>query len=232
MGNILKNNEDWYNKFVDVKTNLLKEELFEKEKKLLLEIHGWLHSKEISKNNVDTYYDIIWEDLDETICKVISKKETSILWNIWHITRIEDMVSNILMANKDEIFNKDIQKELNVKIKDTGNAMDYNEIDDFNKKINIKALKKYRKMVGKSTQKILAGLKHSDLKIKVKEEQTEKIRKNGGVIDNSKAIWLLKFWGNKNMMGLITMPITKHQIVHLNDCYNIKNRYSKTKLRK
>lgn len=227
MGILIENKEEWYDKFVDVKSNLIKENEFDEKKKILMEIHGWLHSKEVTKNDTDTYYDILWENLNETICKIISKKETSILWNIWHITRIEDMISNILIANKEEIFNKEIQQELNIKIKDTGNAMDYNEINDFNNKINIKALLKYRKKVGKSTQKILSELKHSDLKIKVNKEQIEKIRKSGGVINKDKAIWLLDFWGNKNIMGLINMPITKHQIVHINDCFNIKNKYIK-----
>ena len=57
-------------------------------------------------------------------------------------------------------------------------------------------------------------------------EQLEKIKQNGGVIDNPKSIWLLDFWGRKNILGLINMPITRHQIVHLNDCFKIKQRYN------
>jgi hypothetical protein len=226
MYNLKEYKESWYKKFVGVKNNLLKENEFENEKKILLEIHGLLHTKQVGKNKIDTYYDILWKELNESTCKIISKKETSILWNIWHITRIEDMVSNILMANNEEIFDKNIQKGLGIKIKDTGNAMEYAEIEDFNKKINIKELNEYRKIVGKSTQKILSKLKYYDLKRKVEKEQIEKIRANGGVINKGKAIWLLDFWGRKNIMGLITMPITKHLIVHLNDCFNIKEKYN------
>ncbi len=170
---------------------------------------------------------MLWNNLSESTCGIISKKETSIAWNVWHITRIEDMISNILMAGKNEIFDEEIQEKLGITIKDTGNAMDYSEIDLFSKTINLKALKQYRKKVGISTQKILAKLKHSDLKRKVEKEGIEKIRVNGGVSSNEKAIWLLDFWGRKNMMGLITMPITRHQMVHLNDCFNIKARYNK-----
>ena len=227
MDKLLKIKEDWYKKFVDVKTNLSKEDKFDKKKKILLEIHGLLHSKSVGKIKSKTYFDILWDDLNESTCRIISKKGTSILWNIWHITRIEDMISNILMVNRDEIFNKNIQNELNIGIKDTGNAMDFGEINDFSKKINIDGLIKYREMVGISTQKIILGLKFDDLRIKVKKEQIEKIRKNGGVINKEESIWLLDFWGRKNIMGLITLPITKHQIVHINDCYNIKNKYNK-----
>jgi len=47
---------------------------------------------------------------------------------------------------------------LNIKIKDTGNAMTHSQIEALNKNINIKELKGYRVKAGKSTQKILKPL--------------------------------------------------------------------------
>jgi hypothetical protein len=217
--------EALYDDFVNMKTNLSKEYSFDNEKKKLLKIHGQLHTKSVGKFNANTYYNFLWENLYGPACVVLSKKETSIAWNIWHITRIEDMISNILMADKDEIFDEHIQKELGITIKDTGNAMNASEVFLFSKQIDLKALKAYRKKVGISTQKILGSLQFSDLKRKVSKEGIEKIRRSGGVIDHEKSIWLLDFWGRKNMMGLITMPITKHQMVHLNDCFRIKDKY-------
>jgi predicted O-linked N-acetylglucosamine transferase (SPINDLY family) len=226
MNNLLECKENWYEKFVSVKSNLSKENSFEHEKQNLLEIHALLHEKSIIKQNEKTYYDYLWENLNESTCKIISKKETSVAWNICHITRIEDLTSNILMAGKDQIFDDHVQKELGITIKDTGNAMTVSEIEIFNKQINLQALKAYRKAVGKSAQKILAKLQFSDLKRKVEKADIEKIRSVGGVTNDEKSSWLLNFWGRKNMLGLITMPVTKHQIVHLNDCFNIKARYN------
>jgi hypothetical protein len=60
----------------------------------------------------------------------------------------------IIYGKKETIFNDEIQAKLDIKIKDTGNAMTYSEIESFNKAINIKELKNYRVKVGKSTQKI------------------------------------------------------------------------------
>jgi len=110
---------------------------------------------------------------------------------------------------------------------DIGNAMTYSEIESFNKSINIKELKDYRVKVGKSTQKIIKAIGFNDIKRKVEKEQLDKIKQNGGVIDNTKSIWLLDFWGRKNILGLINMPITRHQIVHLNDSFKIKQKYNK-----
>jgi hypothetical protein len=208
------NTKTWNEKQKKLKALLPVEKTFNDGKKLLLEMHSLLHDKKVYKTKVETFYDNLWKNLNEETCKIISNKETSILWNIWHITRIEDLIANIVIENKEEIFNADIQKELNIKIKDTGNAMTYAEIELLNENINIKALREYRNKVGKSTQKIINELEYSDMKIMVKKEQLDKIYKNGGVLDSTK--WLLDFWGRKNIFGLIMMLITRHQIVHLN----------------
>ena len=217
----------WNEKQKNLAVSLSNQKTFAKGIKLLLEMHGLLHDKKVYKTAAETFYDNLWENMKEETCKVISNKETSILWDIWHITRIEDIVSNIIMGNKETVFNSEIQAKLNIKIKDTGNAMTYSEIELFNKSINIKELNGYRVKVGKSTQKIVESLEFIDMKRKVGKEQLEKIKQNGGVIDDPKSIWLLDFWGKKNILGLIMMPITRHQIVHLNDCFKIKQKYNK-----
>ncbi|MCL1867556.1 MAG: DinB family protein [Paludibacter sp.] len=217
----------WNEKQKKLNILLPNQKTFEKGIFLLLEMHSLLHDKKVYKINTKTFYDNLWENMKDDTCRIISNKETSILWNIWHITRIEDIISNIIIENKETIFNKEIQTKLNIKIKDTGNAMTYSEIESFNKNINIKELKEYRIKVGKSTQKIIKTIEFSDIKRKAEKEQLEKIKQNGGVIDNPESIWLLDFWGKKNILGLIMMPITRHQIVHLNDCFKIKQKYKK-----
>jgi len=194
---------------------------------LLLEMHSLLHDKKVYNGETQTYYNDLWNGLNDETCKVISKKETSVLWNIWHITRIEDIVSNILIAGEETVFDNETQKKLNIKIKDTGNAMTHSEIETFNKAVNIKELKNYRIKTGKSSRKIIESLKYNDIKRKVNKDQLDIIRQRGAVTDDPRSIWLLDFWGKKNVLGLIMMPVTRHQIVHLNDCFKIKQKYNK-----
>ncbi len=148
------------------------------------------------------------------------------MWDIWHITRIEDIAANILINNSETVFDNEIQAKLNINIKDTGNAMSGKEIGDFSSNINIKELNNYRIEVGKATKKIIENLEFKDMKRKVEKTQLEKIKKTGGVTDDKNSIWLLDFWGRKNVLGLIMMPITRHQTMHLNDSFNIKEKYN------
>jgi hypothetical protein len=105
--------------------------------------------------------------------------------------------------------------------------MTYSEIESFNKSICIKELKEYRLKVGKSTKKIIEKISFNEIKRRMEKEQLEKIKQNGGVTNDPKSIWLLDFWSKKNVLGLIMMPITRHQVVHLNDCFKIKLKYNK-----
>jgi hypothetical protein len=59
----------------------------------------------------DTIYDLLWDNLKLETCKIITKNGASILWCIWHTTRIEDLVSNLLIGNKETIFNEEIQSK-------------------------------------------------------------------------------------------------------------------------
>jgi hypothetical protein len=216
----------WNEKQKNLKVFLSDEKSFIKGKNLLLEMHSLLHDKKVYKITAETFYDNLWKNLKEETCRIISPKETSILWDIWHITRIEDIIANIIIGNKETKFNNEIRKKLNIKINDTGNALAYSEMELLNKNMNIKELKEYRVKAGKSTKKIIEALEFGDMKRKVEKEQLEKIKANNGVINDPKSIWLLDFWEKKNILGLIMMPITRHQIVHLNDCFKIKEKYN------
>ena len=218
--------QGWNENQKNLKLYLSNQKTFIQGINLLLEMHGLLHTKKVYNRDQRTFLDELYENLKEETCRVISNRETSIVWNIWHITRIEDIVSNIFIGNKETIFNKEIQTKLNINIKDTGNAMTYPEIESFSKTINITSLKEYRNNVGKNSQRIIKELDFFDIKRKVEEVQLEKVYKDGGVINNPNSKWLLDFWGKKNILGLIMMPITRHQVVHLNGCFKIKQKHN------
>ena len=147
---ILKLFTDNQNKW---KTLICKNETFAEGKNLLLKNHCLVHDRKVYNTNDETIYNLLWENLKPETCKVLTKQGTSVIWNIWHITRIEDLISNLLIGNKETIFSKEIQSRLNIKIADVGNSMTNSEIELLNNTMNIKALNEYRIKVGKSTKK-------------------------------------------------------------------------------
>lgn len=59
-----------------------------------------------------------------------------------------------------------------------------------------------------------------DRKRKPTQEQLKRIIEENVVTTSKDSIWLVDFWSKKTVSGLLTMPITRHQIVHMNDCLN------------
>lgn len=218
----------WNPKQAQLKDALSDTKRFDEAMKLCLELHGIVHSRGVSGLSHPTYYDEIWDGLNhEAFIAIPTPKDATIAWNIWHITRIEDITANLLIRDERQILDDAWLEKLGVNVRDTGNAMTDEEIMDFSRRVDMDALRRYRDAVGARTRDILSSLEPQDLKRKIKPESLACILCEGGVSEHKDSIWLLDFWGRKNVAGILLMPITRHQIVHLNDSMRLKMKMSK-----
>ncbi|MDF2906747.1 MAG: hypothetical protein K0R34_2068 [Herbinix sp.] len=216
---------DWNPLQARLKELITKKEHHEEMQMLLLQMHSLLHSKEVYGVGFDTLMDGIWEGLtDKAFRTMPSVKDDTIAWNIWHITRIEDLTANYLIAGNEQVLDQMWQGRLHTQVTDTGNSMTDEEIIAFSNEVDRDGLYEYRNAVGKRTTEIIEALKPEEMKRKVSREGIEAIAGVGGVLQHPDAIWLLDFWGKKTVAGIIQMPITRHQIVHLNDSARLKKR--------
>ena len=215
---------DWNPKQAALKEAITKSGRFKEAIQLCLELHGSVHSAAVSNAKSPTIFDGLRDGLSpKTFETLPAGKGVTIAWNVWHITRIEDITSNILIANDKQVLNSGWLKKLKVDIRDTGNAMTRDEIIHFSRALNMNMLMSYREAVGKRTHAIIKALSPPDLKRKVKP-QIDRILNEGGVTNHKDSIWLLDFWGKKTVAGILLMPITRHQIMHLNDSIILKNK--------
>jgi len=193
---------------------------------LCLRMHNEAH--DLRKQSSPTIFQSLLNGLaPDAIGYRPEKSFSSIAWNIWHITRIEDAIANILIADADQVLNIEWLDRMNVKITDTGNAFTKEDVDALNGRINAKELLNYRKVVGKNTQKVLKSIRAVDKKRKPSADQMKRIVSERVLTKEPESIWLMDFWKSKTITGLLTMPITRHQIVHINDCLKLKERYQK-----
>jgi hypothetical protein len=220
--------KEWNLKQTKLRKLLADKNKFSEAIQLCLELHSIVHQEDVSGCSYKTNEDILWEDLSDAAFRFIpGNRNISIAWNLWHITRIEDITANILIADTSQVFNKNRMNKMQCTVTDTGNAMSPEEIRDFSLSIKMNELGNYRKEVGKKTQKIIKALKQDDIKRKFGKEQVERILSEGGLLNAKDSIWLLDFWGRKTVAGILLMPVTRHQNGHLNDSLRIKERYFK-----
>lgn len=218
---------DWNPRQKKLASLLSKKSTFSEAIDLCLEMHALLH--DFSADSNPSFYRELISDLNEDMIRFRPEKSfSSIAWNLWHITRIEDIVSNILINDSLQILNSEWSRKLKYSITDTGNAFTKDDVDDLDQKINIEELFQYRSAVGTKTQEIIGKLTAEELKRKPSKEQLDRILSEGALTDEEDSIGLLDFWSRKTVSGLLTMPLTRHQVVHINDSFKLKETYRKT----
>ncbi len=149
----------------------------------------------------------------------------TIAYSIWHIFRIEDIVAHSLIYGDEQVFFlEDYQKRINSPIVTTGNELVKQQIADFSEKLNLKELYSYITEVKDSTEKIICSLSYKDLKKKITDDKKEKLKSLNVVSTDENAIWLIDYWCQKDIKGLIQMPFSRHWIMHIEASLRIKNK--------
>ena len=147
----------------------------------------------------------------------------NIAYSIWHIFRIEDIVAHTLINGDEEVFfSGNYQSRINSPLITTGNELVKEQISDFTKQLDLDELYSYIAEVKNSTEEIIRNLKYSDLKAKILDERRENLSSLGVVSNDENAVWLIDYWCNKDVRGLIQMPFSRHWIMHIEACQRIK----------
>ena len=211
----------------ELKKLLLDENQFQNAKELFLRHHAMLHSARMAKRDLWSYPDEIFGDLLETQVRLIPpKSEHSIAWLIWHITRIEDITMNLLVAGSSQVFQRDGWYErIGVIAIDTGNTMDEEDIAKLSQTIQVETLLDYRIFVGRRTEEIVHELEPGQLNQPVDPTRIAQVLAEGAVVEAASV--LTDYWSKRTIAGLLLMPATRHPIVHLNEADRLKQKILK-----
>lgn len=149
----------------------------------------------------------------------------TVAYSIWHIIRIEDIVVNSLIRREKEVlYENNFDKKIGADIITTGNELVKQEIAEFSKKLNIEALYEYALSVKASTDEWLKSIHYEDIKKKFGDDDKKRISELGVVSDDESAVWLIDYWCNKDISGLIKMPLSRHWIMHIEAANRIKEK--------
>ena len=146
----------------------------------------------------------------------------TVAYSIWHIFRIEDIVVNSLIKDDIQVFfTGNYQKRIHSDIITTGNELIKSQIADFSRKLNLKELLNYASEVKNNTDNVLRTLIYSDMKKKFSPDKKDYLRSLNVVSDQPISNWLIDYWCNKDLRGLIKMPLSRHWIMHIEACRRI-----------
>lgn len=216
---------DWNPKQARFREIIKNADCFDEAMELCLSLHGLVHQSKVTDAPDETLADRVIGGLCDNDYSVMpTVKDVTIAWNIWHITRIEDITMNLLVADGEQILNREWLENLGTSTTDTGNAMSDAEIITLSKMLNPAALWAYRANVGSRSREIVRQLKPDDLRRKFSVRQADRLVEQGCLTEHPDSVWLKNFWGKKDVAGILLMPLTRHQAGHLNDCLKIKQK--------
>ncbi len=211
----------WSNQQKELRAALAKEDQQEQAIALFMQQHSVLHSTKVKQGDW-SYEDALLDDLPEEKWRFIPKNgEHSVVWNIWHLARIEDATMNLLVAGQPQLFTEENwQQRLNASMVNSGNDIPMVDIEQLSREVDVVALRAYRTAVGKRTQAIVSTLTYTDFKQKADPERLQQIMDEGVLVPEAKGI--LDYWSRRTIAGLLLMPPTRHNLVHLNEIYTLK----------
>ncbi len=192
---------------------------------LFLEQHAMVHSAQVTKaTGLWSFEDEVLEGLDPKQMRLILPAgEHSIAWLFWHMTRIEDVTMNYLIAGSSQLLLQDDWfARLKTPERNTGNAMGADTVAALSATVNLEALSAYRLSVARRTREIVGQIKPEQLKHKVDPVRLRQIKAAGAVPDEAQGI--LDYWGGLTIAGLLLMPPTRHAFLHLNEALRIKHK--------
>jgi hypothetical protein len=149
--------------------------------------------------------------------------EHSIAWILFHLARIEDITMNMLVAGTPQLFVRDHWSgKLNVNIFHSANSMDEKDVATLSAQIDIDALRAYRQSVGRRTREIVKRLKPEELQQKANPSRLQSVMAKGALLPE--AIGILNYWSKRTIAGLLLMPPSRHNFLHLNEALRIKQK--------
>jgi hypothetical protein len=220
--------QQWNKQQRRLRPMLLDAEQYHSALQLFLSQHAKLHSVRMAESESWSYEDDILDDMSEVQIRYIPPRDShSVAWLLWHTARIEDVTMNLLVAGTPQVLHQSNWLEsMRVMVEDTGNAMDGTAIAELSTTIDIEALRRYRTAVGRRTREIAQKLLPEALSQKVDPTRLQRIMEEGAVTEASRG--LLDYWGRRNKAGLLLMPATRHNFIHLNEALRLKERHSTT----
>ena len=194
---------------------------------LFLDQHAMVHSARVTKCGLWSFEEEVLEGMsDVEIRRVPSGGEHSIAWILFHLSRIEDMTMNMLIAGTPQLFTRDDwAARLNVSVLHSANSMDERSVTELSARVDLKCLRRYRTTVARRTRQVVQALGAEDFKTKVDPARTEWLLREGAVTSEAREI--AEYWSRKTVAGLLLMPPTRHCVLHWNEAMRIKERIRK-----
>jgi len=146
----------------------------------------------------------------------------SLAWIVWHLARAEDMGVNGLVALRPQVLLENGWGErLGINRIDMAAGMSDDEVGDFTEKVNLEALRDYRKAVGNRSREVVLAMKPEELDEVIDHSLVKAAFADGTISKN--AAWLDGFTDGKTKAFILGHVMSGHNFMHIGEAFCLRS---------
>lgn len=113
----------------------------------------------------DFYLRGVWETVPDDLMRLRPNPNVnSIVWNLWHLTRVDDAGLNRFVVDRSQLLDEGRWMEkMNAPYRHHGTGMTFPEVDELSQRIDLAALQDYSRAVQARTREVVMQLELKDL---------------------------------------------------------------------
>ena len=125
----------------------------------------------------------------------------SVVWLVWHATRVEDAAVNRFVADRPQVFEEgDWRPRLGIERRDVGPGMTADDVEALSARIDVPALKSYARAVAERTRAIADTLAPAAWDEVVPPERIRRVVLDEGLLVDA-GRWVEEFWARGHARG-------------------------------
>jgi hypothetical protein len=145
----------------------------------------------------------------------------SLAWLMWHIARAEDIMVNVLVAGRDQVWDAAWSKRLGVSRPDFGIGMTSPEVTELTRSVDIAALREYRDAVGRRTRELVGNFKDADWGGQLAAPTLEKAAAQGAF--GARSELMVKIFTGRPRTAVLTGIALFHPAGHCGEAVTVRS---------
>jgi hypothetical protein len=182
---------------------------------LLIEEHSAVHSAAVGGNKA-SMAERTFGGLTDDQMRVRPREDlNSLAWLMWHISRAEDVMANIVINGRSQVLDDGWLPRLKIERRDFGIGMTKPEVSELSAAVDIAALRDYRDAVGRRTRDILGAYGPKDWEGDIEAAALERAGALGCFGTRTEA--LVKAFTGRPRRAILSGIVVMHSAMHMGE---------------
>lgn len=184
--------------------------------------HARIHAFEVGEPEQMSMADFVCSQLSDEQLREAPAGHTSTVWLLWHLARVEDLIVNRILRERDEVFDREgWRQQLDIDERDVGTGNSDAELRALSERVDLRALREYRAAVGHETRAWAADADFAAL-----AQPVDVVRRMAaGEPDiGPRGAWLPKtLWEGRSGRWLLGWGVVGHGHLHLGEAMTVRS---------